>query len=595
MAHNGHDRGHNGYSGDNGYQGHNASFGFLPDFSFDNMHLDNTPNAFNQTAILSQNDSDMLGGFFADPDNSKASDSFSQNFNFGMDGKVDGNGLGDGRGNQFSFGAPATAVDTTSTMAGAYGTGYQTHPNIPQMPFADQHSGWSGNGPRMTAEAAASALSSLSQDQTHAPMGGSNPIAGSWGSMNVGGVPATGSSESPATPSSRHSSGDFLAPNNHTYLLAQAAHQTQLAQLMAQQQQQYQPRQHQQTGPRARQQSLNINTGAAQAYPFSQGLPHSAAPYPQYLYQFGSDPNITGFPYAAPGYVTQTQGKEHNLFNLPLAAEAAKHGRAHSHVMGQPSQRAYHMQDMSSTRGFQSSNSSPGVQYGGLPINNPSPTTANHQQRAQQQQQWSSRQAGNSRDSDEDDEELEERQPRKRRKSQMQREEEAEYRPERQMEGTIPKRGPKVPKAEVAIDDEDDPYTPINKSSLKRRRSTATAPASGSASPDDLASPPPGDASGSKRRSRDSKSRSNLSDNQKRQNHILSEQKRRNVIKQGYHDLNRLVPTLSAGKSGLSKSEILKEVVTYLENVIDGNEAIMERCGFAEDDLDPASDTIEAY
>ncbi|KAF2723974.1 hypothetical protein K431DRAFT_194513, partial [Polychaeton citri CBS 116435] len=51
--------------------------------------------------------------------------------------------------------------------------------------------------------------------------------------------------------------------------------------------------------------------------------------------------------------------------------------------------------------------------------------------------------------------------------------------------------------------------------------------------------------------------RQNLTEDQKRANHIQSEQKRRNIIKQGYDDLNGLVPSLAGGKSGFSKSEIL--------------------------------------
>ncbi|KEQ60551.1 uncharacterized protein M437DRAFT_13513, partial [Aureobasidium melanogenum CBS 110374] len=49
--------------------------------------------------------------------------------------------------------------------------------------------------------------------------------------------------------------------------------------------------------------------------------------------------------------------------------------------------------------------------------------------------------------------------------------------------------------------------------------------------------------------------RKNLTEDQKRSNHIRSEQKRRNIIKQGYEDLNELVPNLKTG--GFSKSAVL--------------------------------------
>ena len=192
----------------------------------------------------------------------------------------------------------------------------------------------------------------------------------------------------------------------------------------------------------------------------------------------------------------------------------------------------------------------------------------------------------------EDNDNYEDTQPRKRRRSQLQREDEAEYQPERRKQSANMKRGMKMPKAEGTNDDNDEPYTPVTHTSSRRRGLENTTPAYGSRasnSPedddDDDDDLPSNTGSGSKRK-RDSKSRANLSDDQKRQNHILSEQKRRNVIKQGYADLNNLVPNLGSGKSGLSKSEILKEVVDYLESVVDGNKELMRMCGLTEDDLD---------
>jgi len=171
-------------------------------------------------------------------------------------------------------------------------------------------------------------------------------------------------------------------------------------------------------------------------------------------------------------------------------------------------------------------------------------------------------------------------QSRKRRKSQMEREHEAEWNPE-SSQGTAGKRASKAAKVESAIDDdvyeiEMTPKTP------NRRKSAATARQSfgsvESASPPGSASAAPENAgqasSSSRRKGREAKPRINLSEDQKRANHIQSEQKRRNIIKQGYEDLNQLVPSLAGGKSGFSKSEILKEVVAYLENLIAGNTAM---------------------
>lgn len=66
--------------------------------------------------------------------------------------------------------------------------------------------------------------------------------------------------------------------------------------------------------------------------------------------------------------------------------------------------------------------------------------------------------------------------------------------------------------------------------------------------------------------------RENLSEEQKRSNHILSEQKRRNVIKQGFEDINRMVPELRTG--GFSKSNMLVEAAKFLRQLQEGNEVL---------------------
>ncbi|KAG9575800.1 hypothetical protein KCV01_g17684, partial [Aureobasidium melanogenum] len=66
--------------------------------------------------------------------------------------------------------------------------------------------------------------------------------------------------------------------------------------------------------------------------------------------------------------------------------------------------------------------------------------------------------------------------------------------------------------------------------------------------------------------------RKNLTEDQKRSNHIRSEQKRRNIIKQGYEDLNELVPNLKTG--GFSKSAVLTETTRFLEEIFLGNNSV---------------------
>ncbi|KAF5016687.1 hypothetical protein F66182_11557 [Fusarium sp. NRRL 66182] len=67
-------------------------------------------------------------------------------------------------------------------------------------------------------------------------------------------------------------------------------------------------------------------------------------------------------------------------------------------------------------------------------------------------------------------------------------------------------------------------------------------------------------------------SRENLTEEQKRENHIKSEQKRRTLIKEGFDDLCDLVPGLRGG--GFSKSTMLVMAAEWLEDLLKGNEAL---------------------
>ncbi|TVY49612.1 hypothetical protein LOCC1_G000370 [Lachnellula occidentalis] len=69
--------------------------------------------------------------------------------------------------------------------------------------------------------------------------------------------------------------------------------------------------------------------------------------------------------------------------------------------------------------------------------------------------------------------------------------------------------------------------------------------------------------------------RENLTEDQKRENHIRSEQKRRTLIREGFEDLGELVPGLRGG--GFSKSAVLIMSADWLEDLIDGNQVLRER------------------
>ena len=68
--------------------------------------------------------------------------------------------------------------------------------------------------------------------------------------------------------------------------------------------------------------------------------------------------------------------------------------------------------------------------------------------------------------------------------------------------------------------------------------------------------------------------RANLTDDQKRNNHIASEQKRRNVIKDGYQMLDTLVPGLAVG--GYSKSIALGVTADWVQTLVAQNQRLRE-------------------
>ncbi|CZT17281.1 uncharacterized protein RCC_03115 [Ramularia collo-cygni] len=131
----------------------------------------------------------------------------------------------------------------------------------------------------------------------------------------------------------------------------------------------------------------------------------------------------------------------------------------------------------------------------------------------------------------------------------------------------------------------------ISPSAGKRRRHTEGQTSQVSNSPPANQDDDGGEASA---RKRGAKKRENLTEDQKRKNHIHSEKKRREIIQQGYADLNKLVPCLANGKSGLSRSECLHEIGAYLESTRMGNAKLEEMLGDDLDENDPALLAVQA-
>ncbi|EPS45039.1 hypothetical protein H072_1064 [Dactylellina haptotyla CBS 200.50] len=92
---------------------------------------------------------------------------------------------------------------------------------------------------------------------------------------------------------------------------------------------------------------------------------------------------------------------------------------------------------------------------------------------------------------------------------------------------------------------------------------------------DGLASPVGTSSKNKKKKKPKGPKRENLSEAQKRENHIQSEQKRRNLIREGFDDLCNLVPELRGG--GYSKSAILIHAANFLEQLDEGNKTLQRR------------------
>ena len=71
------------------------------------------------------------------------------------------------------------------------------------------------------------------------------------------------------------------------------------------------------------------------------------------------------------------------------------------------------------------------------------------------------------------------------------------------------------------------------------------------------------------------KRRENLSEAQKRLNHITSEQKRRNLIQEGFNEIHVLVPTLRGNRERAdSKSAVLLKTVDWIRQLREGNDRL---------------------
>lgn len=302
-------------------------------------------------------------------------------------------------------------------------------------------------------------------------------------------------------------------------------------------------------------QSRDLNYNSGPVYGPPQGWqgpgfhPYPHAPNRPPVPAYGTDTSFSGSRYQSSSTAAEHDSKGGNLLGIPMVEQAARPGN---------------------------------VTPGGLPVvNGRFPATTQpgpHQAGAS----W----GGMTARGPPPPQRSSEMQPRKRRLSQQEREEEDEWTPNQARSG---RRSSTVVKQEEVEDE----YEVTPNQQNKRRKSNqlgglpmANFPAPTfpvpnyqpanypSQTPDNFVED---EESANARRRRGIKKKENLSDHQKRANHIQSEKKRRELINKGYQDLNELVPSLQHGKSGLSRSECLAEVNTFLQALDRGSAKLMAK------------------
>ncbi|PHH93178.1 hypothetical protein CDD83_10727 [Cordyceps sp. RAO-2017] len=132
-----------------------------------------------------------------------------------------------------------------------------------------------------------------------------------------------------------------------------------------------------------------------------------------------------------------------------------------------------------------------------------------------------------------------------------------------------PRKRRKSENVREAVDDDDENDDEASSSKSGKKRKPKNTERSATSPPADTV------ANGRRRKSTTNATkppRENLTEEQKRENHIRSEQKRRTLIKEGFDDLGELVPGLKGG--GFSKSTTLAMAAEWLEDLVRGNKAL---------------------
>ncbi|PQE27908.1 bhlh family transcription factor protein [Rutstroemia sp. NJR-2017a BBW] len=150
---------------------------------------------------------------------------------------------------------------------------------------------------------------------------------------------------------------------------------------------------------------------------------------------------------------------------------------------------------------------------------------------------------------------------------------------------TVPIVQPPRRSSTVVKEEPHEPPRKRRKSKFSEETAEEDDESSAPSKPDGRRKPPSngGSAGGHKRRksataaAAQKATRENLTEDQKRENHIKSEQKRRTLIREGFEDLGELVPGLRGG--GFSKSAVLVMAADWLEELLRGNEVLRGKIG----------------
>lgn len=555
----------------------------------------------NPPAILNPNDSSYLTEFFQNPNGILTSDSIDWVANQ-PNMKPDGSGLGrlpdfdpssqGTHGPSFALGHQTEPEQ--SSLTHSYLQNQQHMPTTPHMSRYNEHDNNASSYETVNAAYNLHHMQMVSrQHESHSQSsaGHMNGLVGgrNWsgieGAHQIGGGVHGQQGEqvilrSPLTSSGRQSSNSYHGQQQLSHPLqpgylseqhwSESLHNTHPPVMH--------PQQH------ARQQSI-------QGYNMFPGQPvHGTQPMQlrdhhmqSHAMGFGSDLNFSGGHYQAPSsQFAREDEKGANLNQVPFADELTTRGRPqlpHAHPFtSQQLSRSGPVQNLPFPTGF-SNTLAPPNQQGGLPNATPTnPYSNNYTTGAMHTHSTGSPESSD----DDDDVEINDSRTGKRRKSARD-DGDDEYDPtSRGGKKSTSRRGSKVAKVDTSAGDEiavqPAARATSTKPSTKRRRVSASNRSSPGSqdytTPRNTQSETPETEtkSSTKKKNRASQPRNNLTEEEKRQNHIKSEKVRRDLIKAQYDALDSLVPGLKNGKSGLSRADVLLEIVNFVENVARGND-----------------------